>query len=102
MPTRLLERAEIVLPVTSWVEMNGTYVNNEGRAQHFKQVMNPGVPIKGLDPSGHPPRVHGNNAPGGDVVPSDRLISMLLQRFGDTQVTEESRKPARIKGNDIT
>ncbi len=81
-PTHLLERAEVVLPVTSWVEMDGTYINNEGRAQRFKQVMRPGSPIKGAVPEQHPPRIHRHDAPGGDILPSWRIVSELLERLG--------------------
>ena len=47
LPTDLAKRADIFLPTTSWVEMDGTFINNEGRAQRFKRVMKPGLPIKG-------------------------------------------------------
>ncbi len=80
--THLTEKAEVVLPVTSWVEMDGTYVNNEGRTQHFKQVMKPGVPIKGLTPELHPPRIHRHDPPGGDILPTEKIISELLERLG--------------------
>ncbi len=86
--TALLERAEVVLPVTSWVEMDGTFVNNEGRAQRFKQVMQPGLPIKGLTPEQHPPRVHRHDAPGGDVLPSWRIVTELLERLGEERIKE--------------
>ena len=82
--TGLLSRAEVFLPATAWVEQEGTFINYEGRAQRFHKVMSPGLPIKGLDPAGHPPRTHGILAPGGDATPSGRLIAMLLQRLGDT------------------
>jgi NADH-quinone oxidoreductase subunit G len=85
MATPLIERAEIVLPVTSWVEMDGTYINNEGRAQRFKQVMQPGLPIKGLTSELHPPRIHRQLPPGGDILPSWRIVSELLVRLGDDQ-----------------
>ena len=86
LPTQLLERAEIVLPVTSWVEMDGTYINNEGRAQRFKQVMRPGLPIQGLTPELHPPRVHRHDAPGGEVLPSWTIVSELLKRLSGCRV----------------
>ncbi len=84
--TDLIQRAEVVLPVTSWVEMEGTFVNFEGRAQHFSKIMNPGLPIKGLDPSGHPPREHGTVAPGGDVLPSRDIIAEIIRRCGRESV----------------
>jgi len=88
MPTHLLERAEIVLPVTSWVEMDGTYINNEGRAQRFKQVMRPGVPLKGEDPARHPPRTHHHAPPGSDMLPSWRIVSEVLKRLGDDRTED--------------
>jgi len=89
LPTRLTERAEVLLPVTSWVEMDGTFINHEGRAQRFKQVMRPGLPIKGLSPELHPPRVHRHDPPGGEVIPSWRIVAELLERLGDEQTEEE-------------
>ncbi len=84
----VLERAEVLLPVTCWVEMEGTYVNNEGRAQRFKQVMRPGLPIKGLTPELHPPRLHRHDAPGGDLLPSWRIVAGLLERLGEERIQE--------------
>jgi NADH-quinone oxidoreductase subunit G len=92
-PTGLMARAGVVLPTTAWVEQEGIFVNNEGRAQRFKKVMNPGLPIKGLTPELHPPRVHGKDAPGGDVAPSARLIAMLMRRLGETVVDEPLSGP---------
>ncbi|MDR3581530.1 MAG: NADH-quinone oxidoreductase subunit NuoG [Oryzomonas sp.] len=92
-PTGLMTRAGVVLPTTTWVEQEGIFVNNEGRAQRFKKVMNPGLPIKGLTPELHPPRVHGIDAPGGDVAPSARLIAMLMQRLGETMAVEPLSGP---------
>lgn len=85
MPTRLIERAEIIIPVTSWIEMDGIYINNEGRAQRFRQVMQPGLPIRGLTPELHPPRIHRHAPPGGDMLPSWRIVSELLERLGNRQ-----------------
>ncbi len=88
LPTHLIGRAEIALPVTSWIEMDGTYVNNEGRAQRFKKVMEPGLPIKGLNPELHPPRIHRHDAPGGDLFPSWKILSGLLERLEDDRSGE--------------
>jgi NADH-quinone oxidoreductase subunit G len=92
-PTGLVARAGVVLPTTAWVEQEGIFVNNEGRAQRFKKVMNPGLPIKGLTPELHPPRVHGKDAPGGDVAPSAQLIAMLMERLGEAVVDEPLSGP---------
>ncbi|MBK5274041.1 MAG: NADH-quinone oxidoreductase subunit NuoG [Desulfuromonadales bacterium] len=84
--TSAIAKAGIVLPTTAWIEMDGTFVNHEGRAQRFRQVMKPGLPIKGLTPELHPPRVHRHDAPGGDVLPAWRIVTELLGRIGDGQV----------------
>ncbi|MFZ2950988.1 MAG: molybdopterin-dependent oxidoreductase [Desulfuromonadaceae bacterium] len=89
LPTHLVKRAEITMPVTSWVEMDGTFVNNEGRAQRFKQVMQPGLPLRGDVPETHPPRIHRHDPPGGDMLPSWRVVSELLKRLGDEQGAED-------------
>ena len=44
--TETIGSARIVLPTTAWVEMDGTCINNEGRAQRFNKVMQAGLPIK--------------------------------------------------------
>jgi NADH-quinone oxidoreductase subunit G len=85
-PTGVLARAEVALPACAWVEQDGTFVNNEGRAQRFMKVMQPGLPIRGLTPELHPPRVHRHDAPGGDVLPAWRIISDLLERLGGVRV----------------
>jgi NADH-quinone oxidoreductase subunit G len=87
-PTGLLTRAGVVLPVCAWVEQEGTFVNHEGRAQRFNQVLQPGLPIKGLTPELHPPRAHRHDTPGGDVLPSWRIASALLERMGDVRVED--------------
>jgi len=69
--------------------MDGTYINNEGRAQSFKQVMQPGLPINGLTPELHPPRVHRHDAPGSDMLPTWKIVAELLERMGYGQ----SEKP---------
>ncbi len=86
--TGLAERADVFLPTTAWVEMDGIYVNNEGRAQRFKRVMRPGLPIKGLDPARHPPRLHATVPPGGDLRPAWQAIGALLEKLGDEPVAE--------------
>jgi NADH-quinone oxidoreductase subunit G len=92
-PTGLLARAEVVLPTCVWVEQGGTFVNNEGRAQRFKQVMQPGLPIKGLTPELHPPRVHRHDAPGGDVLPAWRIMTALLERLGGGRIEDSFARP---------
>jgi NADH-quinone oxidoreductase subunit G len=80
--TETVRAAGIVLPTTAWVEMDGTYINNEGRAQRFKKVMTAGLPITGLDPAGHPPRRHQALVPGGEPRPAWEVMATLIERLG--------------------
>jgi NADH-quinone oxidoreductase subunit G len=85
--TQAAADADIFLPVTAHVEMDGIYISYEGRAQRFSTVMTPGYPIKGLDPDRHPPRIFRTDPPGGDPRPSRHLIADLTERFGGEKVT---------------
>ncbi|MGW8193129.1 MAG: NADH-quinone oxidoreductase subunit NuoG [Desulforhopalus sp.] len=80
--TETVAAARIVLPTTAWVEMDGIYINNEGRAQRFNKVMNPGLPIRGLDPALHPPHHHTADVPGGDLRPAWRVIVDIISELG--------------------
>ena len=84
--TETTAAAHVVLPTATWVEMDGTFVNYEGRAQRFLKVMNPGLPIQGLDPALHPPRVHRSVPPGGGLRPAWRVIADLIERLGGDPV----------------
>ncbi len=86
--TDTVKAARIVLPTTAWVEMDGTYLNNEGRAQRFKKIMNPGMPIKGLDISMHPPRRHTSVVPGGDLRPAWKILAKIIEGLGKKQKVE--------------
>ena len=86
--TPTVAAARIVLPTTAWVEMDGTCINNEGRAQRFKKVMQPGLPVKGFAPAAHPPHRHRSTVPGGDVRPAWQIMAALIRRHGDEQGTE--------------
>jgi len=41
LPTPTMAKSHIVLPASAFAESNGTFVNNEGRAQRFFQVFKP-------------------------------------------------------------
>jgi NADH-quinone oxidoreductase subunit G len=86
--TDTVASARIVLPTTAWVEMDGTCINNEGRAQRFKKVMQPGLPIKGYDPAGHPPHSHRSTVPGGEGRPAWRIMAELIARHGGGVILE--------------
>jgi NADH-quinone oxidoreductase subunit G len=82
LPTDMVKRSDLFLPTTAWVEMDGIFINNEGRAQRYKKVLAPGLPIKGFDPALHPPRIHRGTIPGGDVRPAWRVITEIIERLG--------------------
>jgi NADH-quinone oxidoreductase subunit G len=84
--TDTVRRAGIVLPSTAWVEMDGTFVNCAGRAQRFLQVMQPGIPIRGGDPDRHPPRTHRRSTPGGDALPTWRIIANMIEKLGGERI----------------
>jgi NADH-quinone oxidoreductase subunit G len=86
--TETVASARIVLPTTAWVEMDGTCINNEGRAQRFKKVMQSGLPIKGLDPAGHPSHSHRSTVPGGEARPAWRIMAELIARHGGGEIIE--------------
>jgi len=88
LPTAAVKNSQVFLPTTAWVEMDGTFINNEGRAQRFRKVMNPGLPIKGLDPALHPPRLHRKAVPGGEPRPAWRIIADLAERLGAERTVE--------------
>ncbi|GAM10318.1 NADH-quinone oxidoreductase subunit G [Geobacter sp. OR-1] len=80
-PSAAVSRAAVFLPATPWVEMDGTFINNEGRSQRFRRVMRPGLPVKGLDPAFHPPRVHSSEPPGGLPRPGADIIAAIIGRI---------------------
>jgi NADH-quinone oxidoreductase subunit G len=87
-PSAAMKKCDVFLPAAAWVEMDGTFINNEGRAQRFLRVMNPGLPVKGLDPALHPPREHRKDAPGGEPRPAWRIIADLAERLGAERIVE--------------
>jgi NADH-quinone oxidoreductase subunit G len=40
------DRADVILPASTFAESDGTFVNNEGRAQRFYKVMPPGAEVR--------------------------------------------------------
>ena len=97
-PSAAVNAAAIVLPTTAWAEMDGTCINNEGRAQRFTRVMPPGLPIKGPGPAGHPPHLHRSLPPGGEPRPAWEVLADLIARLGGGRITEPLAGPwARLR-----
>jgi NADH-quinone oxidoreductase subunit G len=86
--SEVLPQTSVFLPTTTIIEMDGTFINNEGRAQRFKRVMQPGMPVKGLDPALHPPHVHRSSPPGGGVHTPWRIVADLIEGLGGEKIEE--------------
>jgi NADH-quinone oxidoreductase subunit G len=84
--TETVVRSDVFLPATAWVESDGTFINYEGRAQRFRKVMNPGLPLKGLDQSLHPPRIHRKTPPDGDSRPAWVILADIVERLGGERI----------------
>jgi len=99
--TPAVQAAQIVFPSTPWVEMDGTYINYEGRAQRFKKVMQPGLPVQGLDPSGHPSHCHRHDAIGGDAKQAWEIVAAIIAGLGGEAITEPLQGEwAKLRGLD--
>lgn len=64
LPSDMVSRADVFLPTTAYAEQEGTFINNEGRAQVFGQAYISGVPINDMGPDAHPPRTFSKEVPG--------------------------------------
>src|SRR6185369_1010541 len=87
-PIPAIRAAQIVIPTPAWVEMDGTFINFERRAQRFKKVMNPGFPVKEPGPACHPPHIHRTLPPGGDARPAWQTVARIIERLGGEQIVE--------------
>ncbi|SNB46939.1 molybdopterin-dependent oxidoreductase [Geobacter sp. DSM 9736] len=85
--TEDVARAGVFLPTAAWVEMDGTWINNEGRAQRFQRSFSPGRPVK-QEPTVHPPHTPRHLPPGSDPKPAWEVAAALLQRLSGERVTE--------------
>lgn len=86
--TPAVAAAQIVIPTTSWAEMDGTCINNEGRALRFNRIMSPGRPVRASLESGHPSHEHRNGAPDGEAAPAWQVVARLIEQLGGERITE--------------
>jgi len=90
-------RADIRIPVQTIYEAGGTYLNQEGRAQHVNAAHAGGMPIAVTGGGDHPPRAFQPDIPGGDVpaawhvlrswqgLPLPGIRSKLIRELGDAE-----------------
>ena len=64
LPSETVNRADVFLPAAAFAEQEGTFVNQEGRAQVFGQAYISGVPVNDMGPDAHPPRTFSEEVPG--------------------------------------
>ncbi len=97
----LLEAADLLLPIGTFAETSGTYVNVEGTWQSFSGVANP---VGEARPAWKVLRVLGNlvDADGFDYVTSEDVLAECKAQVGDVEARayEGSGQPAKVNGED--
>ncbi|NCF14352.1 MAG: NADH-quinone oxidoreductase subunit NuoG [Gammaproteobacteria bacterium] len=97
----LLEAADLLLPVGTFAETAGTYVNVEGTRQSFSGVANP---VGEARPGWKVLRVLGNlvDAEGFDYVSSEDVLEQFSAEVGDVAAASyvATGKPAQANGAD--
>jgi NADH-quinone oxidoreductase subunit G len=80
----LLDAADLLLPVGTFAESSGTYVNAAGTWQSFPGIANP---VGEARPTWKVLRVIGNllDAPGFEYVTSEDILEELREQLGDVQ-----------------
>jgi NADH-quinone oxidoreductase subunit G len=64
LPTNTAKAANVFFPAAAFAEMDGVFVNNEGRAQAFSRAYVAGIPVNTMGPKLHPPREFFHEVPG--------------------------------------
>ena len=97
----LLEAADLLLPIGTFAETAGTYVNVEGVWQSFGGIANP---VGEARPAWKVLRVLGTllEADGFDYVTSEDVLSELQAQLGDVSPNAYAgkTKPAKLDGED--
>ena len=78
--------AHIFLPSTTHYEMDGIFINQEGRAQMIRQACRGGVPIVQSGSGNHPPRIYDAGIPGADSGPAWQTLC----QFSDDRIKAEN------------
>ncbi len=58
LPTETVDATNVLFPTTAYAEMDGIFINNEGRAQGFSRAYIPGIPVNHMGPKLKPPELH--------------------------------------------
>jgi NADH-quinone oxidoreductase subunit G len=94
------QQAHIFIPSTTLYEMDGIFVNQEGRVRMVRQAYVGGAPIVQSGGGNHPPRLYGTGIPGADPRPAWRVLTELADEAaateGQTPAADLHRKLAEI------
>jgi len=97
----LLDAADLLLPIGTFAETSGTYVNVEGTWQSFSGVADP---VGEARPAWKVLRVLGNlvDADGFEYVTSEDVLAECRAEVGDIEARayEATAKPAKVNGED--
>jgi NADH-quinone oxidoreductase subunit G len=81
------QKAHIFLPSTTLYEMDGIFVNQEGRARMVRQAYRGGTPLVQSGGGDHPPRQYGSGIPGA----APRPAWMALADLADEKLKSEGK-----------
>ena len=56
--TKTAGAANVFFPTAAYAEMDGVFINNEGRAQALPRAYIPGIPVNRMGPRQNPPELH--------------------------------------------
>jgi NADH-quinone oxidoreductase subunit G len=84
-------QAHIFLPTATVYEVDGIYINQEGRVQAASQVYPGGVPISQVSGGDHPPRKYGMGTPGADPRPAWLTLASIV--YGESQTDQKTLRP---------
>lgn len=82
LPSEATKLAHVVLPSKSLFESSCYFLNNEGRLQEAHAVHQGGVPLSQLLEEGHPPRIFGDEIPGGSPCAAWEALARLSEALG--------------------
>ena len=83
----VVQKAHVFLPTSTLYEAGGMFINQEGRLQAAPKAYLGGVSLAQIGGGNHPPRVYGNEIPGGEVRAAYQFLNHIA---GPDQVEDES------------
>jgi NADH-quinone oxidoreductase subunit G len=82
LPSRTFQMSDVFLPTKTMFEMDGSFINTEGRLQFANAAHVGGAPIRQVSNSEHPPRIYSNDIPKGDPKPAWQILYDLAKVLG--------------------